>query len=282
MKKIIKFIGLFILIVFSFFYTDKVASVIRNEDSLMVEIKNVLDVYSVSPVDGIVNNDTIIPGLNGKEININKSYKKMRENGIFDKDLIIYDVLKPKISISDNRDKFIIKGNNNKQMVSILFILDNNKYFDIIENIVNDKGVVVNYFVTSDYLINNSTVVATLKNREVYNYGDDGKYTPDNIIFSNNLISRITKNDAIFCLSTSFTRSVIDLCGSNGLYTIVPNIVVNDNAYNVIKENVDSGSIILIKVNNSNIRQLGISIDYIKGKGLIIDGLSHLIDEKLI
>ena len=281
MKKIIKLMGLFILIVFSFFYTDKVASVIRDEDSLMIEIRNVENLYKVNPVDGIIDNNTIIPGLSGKKINIDKSYKKMREIGTFDKKFIVYDTIKPNVSISNNKDKFIIKGNNNKQMISLVFILDDNRYLDMVENIANEKEVFINYFVTSNYLISNSTVVAALENREVYNYGNDGKYSPDNIIFANNLISRITKNDAIYCLSTSLNKSVLELCSNNNLYTILPNIIVNNNLFSSVKDNISSGSIVLIKLNNSNIKELGVTIDYIKGKGLKIGGLSSLLNESL-
>lgn len=281
MKKIIKLMGLFILIVFSFFYTDKVASVIRDEDSLMIEIRNVENLYKVNPVDGIIDNNTIIPGLYGKKINIDKSYKKMREIGTFDKKFIVYDTIKPNVSISNNKDKFIIKGNNNKQMISLVFILDDNRYLDMVENIANEKEVFINYFVTSNYLISNSTVVAALENREVYNYGNDGKYSPDNIIFANNLISRITKNNAIYCLSTSLNKSVLELCSDNNLYTILPNIIVNNNLFSSVKDNISSGSIVLIKLNNSNIKELGVTIDYIKGKGLKIGGLSSLLNESL-
>ena len=281
MKKIIKFMGLFILIIFSFFYTDKVALVIRDEDSLMTEIKSVENLYLVDSVDGIINDNTIVPGLNGKKININKSYKKMREIGTFDKRFIVYDVIKPKISIIDNKDKYIIKGNNNKQMISIVFILEDNKYLDVIEDIANEKNIIINYFVTSNYLINNSNVITSFKNREVYNYGNDGKYSPDNILFANNLISRITKNEAIYCLSTYSNKSTIELCSDNGLYTILPNIIVNNNLFSSVKDNISSGSIVLIKVNNSNIYELGVTIDYILGKGLKIGGLSSLLSESL-
>ena len=39
-------------------------------------------------------------------------------------------------------------------------------------------------------------VEKNLTNKEVYNYGNLGEYSPDNLIFANNLISRITKNEA--------------------------------------------------------------------------------------
>ncbi len=40
MKKIFQFIGLFTLICFSFFYTEKVVTVLNEQDPIMVEIEN--------------------------------------------------------------------------------------------------------------------------------------------------------------------------------------------------------------------------------------------------
>ena len=39
MKKIFQFIGLFTLICFSFFYTEKVVTVLNEQDPIMVEIE---------------------------------------------------------------------------------------------------------------------------------------------------------------------------------------------------------------------------------------------------
>ncbi len=279
MKKIIKLIGLTILILFSFFYTDKVTNVIKENDSLMHKIKQEKDNYRIKPIEGIITNSTIIPGINGRSINIDKSYKKMREKGIFDKDLIEYNILKPKNSIKDNIDKYIINGNKYKNMVSIILILNNNKYINKIENTIINKNITINYFVDYNYLINNSPQVKELINSEIYNYGNNGEYTPDNILFANNLISRIRNNEAIYCLVNYKDSNTLKLCSNNSLYTIIPSIIIENNLYNQIKKELKNGSIILINSNNNNVTELNIAINYIKGKGLKIVGLSELLSE---
>ena len=123
------------------------------------KIGNIID-YKIDPTNGIIKNDTIIPGINGRSINIEKSYKKMREKGNFDKELIQYDKLTPKISITNNKDKYIISGNITKNMVSIIFILDNDKYLKRIEDIATSKEVIINYFVTYEYLVNKYQVIS--------------------------------------------------------------------------------------------------------------------------
>ena len=46
-------------------------------------------------------------------------------------------------------------------------------------------------------------------------------------------------------------EDIIKLCSNNNLYTITPSIVVKKDFYKTIKENLSSGSIILIDINNS-------------------------------
>ena len=281
MKSIIKMIGLFALIGFSFFYTDKVIEVIREEDEIMIELTSVIDIYKVEPVNATIVGNTIIPGLEGRTINITKSYNKMKNNGLFNKNLIIYDNILPDTSIQNNKDKFIVKGNNNKQMISLIFILDNDKYFSTINNILNSKEAIANYFVDYFYLINNSTMIKEIESHEFYSYGDNGEYTPDNLLFSNNLLSRIRNKEAIYCLSSNMNKDVLSLCRKNNLYTITPTIIGNKNPYTMVKNNLSSGSIILLNMNNETVNELSTIIDYIKGKGFKIGALSTLLSEDI-
>ena len=280
MKNIIKLTGLITLIVFSFFYTDKVIEVIREEDSIMIKLKEIKDHEKIDAINASVVSNTIIPGINGKTINLDKSYKEMKKIGTINNNMLIYDTIKPTISITNNKDKFIIKGNSNKQLVSIIFILNNDKYLEEIAKITK-RDITINYFIDYNYLINNTTKIKKMKNVEFYSYGNDGVYTPDNLLFSNNLITRISNNEANLCLDSTMSNKIIKLCSTNNLYTITPNIVAEKNIYKTITENLTSGSMILIDLNKDNINKLNTVIDYIEGKGLKIEGLSKLITEEL-
>ena len=166
-------------------------------------------------------------------------------------------------------------------MVSIIFLLNSNKYLDKIEQIIDSKDISVNYFVGYGYLVNNSIKIKDMLNREFYSYGDDGNYTPDNLLFSNNLISRISNNNANLCISLKRDKSVLDLCSKNDLYTIIPNIIASDRPYDKVKNSVSNGSIILFNMNKDTVLELSTIIDYIRGKGLRIVGLSQLLSEDL-
>ncbi len=280
MKKIIKGIGLITLIIFTFFYTDKVLKVVREEDSIMIKINDIKDKLAIKSTDAIIIEDTIIPGLNGKKVNIDKSYKKMKKFGNFNKNNIIYDIIYPNISITNNKDKYIIQGNMKKNTISIVFILDNDKYLNELQKIITNKDIKVNYFIDYSYLINNTTKIKEMSTHELYSYGDEGEYTPDNLLFSNNLISRIGNNEANICLSLNNNKA-IDLCSKNNLYTIKPTIIIKKSPYATIKKNLLNGSIILFYINNDLTKELKIIIDYINSKGLKIVGLSELLSEDI-
>ena len=125
MKKTFQIIGLISLTCFSFFITEQTALVVNNMDEIMVEIKSNKDNYKSNYIDAKISDDTIIPGINGKTVNVNKSYKNMKTNGYYSDKLFIYDYTKPKVSLEDNINKYIIKGNSSKRMVSLIFILKN-------------------------------------------------------------------------------------------------------------------------------------------------------------
>ncbi len=281
MKNIIKLVGLLMLIGFSFFYTDKVIEVIREEDEIMIKIKSSASDYKVSPVDATIVKNTIIPGLQGREVNIESSYKKMKEQGVFNPSLFVYEEIDPDNRLENHQDKYIILGNPNKNMVGLLFILDNNRYLEQIDKILTSKEITASFFVDYSYLVNNSTRIKEKTNYEFYSYGKEGNYAPDTLLFSNNLISRITKHNASYCLSTNLEKEVLELCDKNNLYTINPNIIATSTPYKVVKNHLTSGSMILLQMNQETVNELSFIIDYIKGRGYQLTSLSKLLEEKI-
>lgn len=140
MKKIIKIFSILFLVCFSFYYTEKIAIIMKNKDSLMIEINNLKDNYNIDYVNAIIEGDTIIPGINGLSINSDKSYANMKALNVFNEYYLKYDQIKPEISLMDNKDKIIIKGNKNKNAIS--FVLKNN---DKIEKYLEQNGYKIDY-----------------------------------------------------------------------------------------------------------------------------------------
>lgn len=270
--KYIKILGLICLICFTFIYTEKIIDVSIEQDEIMIKLKDIENNYKTEPINAIIENDTIIPGNIGKYIDIDSSYKQMKKIGYFEESLIIYEDIYPNISIYNNYNKYIIKGNTKNKHVSLIYILKNNNTLDNILNIIKNKNITISFFIDSTFLNNNLDIVYKLKNYEIYNYGNNGKYTKDNLIITNNIINNKSNNNSIYCLFLNKDKNSLNTCTDNKMFSIIPSI--NGN-YNDIKNNLENGSII----NITNTQELSNIIDYINNKGYTIVPLSNLIKE---
>lgn len=276
MKTILKSFGLITLICFSFFYTDKVMTVVSEQDPLKMQISELSDSYKINPNQAIVTNDTIIPGTNGRVVNIDKSYKKMRKNNVFNNNLLIYDTTYPEYTLTNNLDKYIIRGNINKKEVSIVFIIKNNNNLSKIINILDNKKVTSNLFIDYNYLNNNINNIKEYTNHNIYSYQE--QYSHESLIISNNIIERISNNKPIYCLTKEKNKNNLNICAYNNMNTIIPGL---SGKLNEIKTNIENGNIILFDTNISVVEELSYIIDFIKGKGYNIVGLDKLLNERI-
>ena len=264
MKNIIKGFFLLLLVCFSFFYTDKVINMINKNDPLMKEIINVKDDYEVLPINGILDDDTIIPGINGRKVDVDKSYEKMKLGGVFREEALVFKDLFPSSGLKDNGDKYIIKGNGYKKNIAIIVILNNN-YIDKIKKL-DDITIFINH---GDLNVNN---INLLKEKEIYTYGNNGIYTSEILTSDNALINTISNNKSNYCMLKDKDSEILKLCRNNGMYVIIPNII---GGYYDVKNKLSNGSIILL----DNLNDIDVIIKYIKGKGYNIVSLSQLLAE---
>ena len=270
--KFIKLLGLICLICFTFIYTEKIINVSIEKDEIMIKLKEVESNYKTNPIDATIINDTIIPGNIGKQIDIDKTYKKMKQIGYFDESLIIYENIYPNKSIYNNYNKYIISGNTKNKEISLIYIINNDKTLNNILEIINTNNIPISFFIDSTFLNTNINILNKLNKYEIYNYGNNGKYTKDNLIITNNIINNKTNNNSTLCLFLEKNNESLNNCSNIKMLSITPTI--NGN-YNNIKKNIKNGSIILI----SNTQELTNIIKYIEIKGYNIVSLSNIIKE---
>ena len=99
MDKVYKVIIAIFLVVFSFFYTEKVIDFIRESDPIMKNIKKSEKDYKVDPINATIKDNKIVPGVNGKTIDYDNSYKKMKKYGTYNESLTVFKEELPTISI---------------------------------------------------------------------------------------------------------------------------------------------------------------------------------------
>ena len=284
LKKYMSYLGILMFACFSFYYTDRAADIVKRNDPIMKEIMKNKDSYKVKSVNAIINNDEIIPGINGIKVNIDKSYSEMKKYNNYNDSTYVFEEITPTISLMNNYGKYIVKGNSNKNNIALVFKIIDSSYIDKINNILIDKNIVGTFFIDGIIMEDNINSIIELVNNknEIENLGYDLEYSNDMFDWTNNLISSITKENPRFCYTEYKASEVIDLCKKNNMYTILPTINVSNYPFLSIKNNLENGSIISFSMNNEVIKELPSIISYIKQKGYNLVTLKELISENIL
>ena len=276
MKKIIYRFLIVLLMIFSFYYTNKIIEFLKEKDPIMQQIKETKSKYKIESKDASINNDSIIPGKKGKDIDYQKSYSKMRQYGNYNESLTVLKDIKPVISIDDNYDKFIISGNKENRCVSLVFKVEKDDEIDSILNILEKENTKANFFIDGTYLEKNVLKLKNMKNHEIEILNYNNSYSESLFKASISYLENITENKANYCLG----EKAINICEKLKLHTIKPTLNIKNNLYINIKNNLDNGIIINIDINNYNEKELSTTINYIREKGYKIKLLKELLSEK--
>lgn len=272
MRKFLTNLSIFILVGFSFFYTEKITYMVNNNDSIMIELKQ--NNYNISPIEPIIKEDTIIPGVNGLKLNVKKSYQKMKKYGAYNENLNQYDIVLPNQTLNKNKNKYIISGNSQKKMVSFLFIIEENSKLEKVLNILEKNNIKSTFFIDGKWLEQNGSYLYKLKNHIV---GNNALENDTDFIWVNTTIANILNQTTNYCIFLKKSEEKLNMCYLQNNYSILPNIVIKNDLYQETKENVKSGSLILINITQNIIDELNTTIIYLKSKGYtIIDLKTHL------
>ena len=281
MKKIFEGIGLLSLICFSFFYTSQIATVIKDNDDIYKQINEIKEQYTTKPIDAIIKENTIIPGISGSEIDVNKSYKKMKKINSFNDNLLVYKSIKPSISVNEMYDKYIISGNKNKNEVALLFLLKDGDSVHSILNILQENEVEATFFTDGYWFENNNELVLDIieEGHNIGNLGYTYNYNVSGIDWMNSIVKSIGEQKDTYCYNLIDDATALSLCNGNKSYTIRPNIVVKQNPLIEIKKSLNNGSIISLEVNDTTTKELSLILDYIDSKDLKMVNIEELIKE---
>lgn len=280
-KKVIQVISVTLLMLFSFFYTNKSIELIRENDPIMKQIKETNMKYKVNPVNATIIGNKIIPGKSGKEIDYQKTYAKMKKYGTYNETLTVLKDIEPAVSIDDYYDKYIVQGNTERKNVSLVFKTDTISNLLSILNILNQKNIPATFFVDGLLLENNTSLFETMtqNNHELEILSYDNKY--DEIYFDSalNYLSSITKRKGKYCYAEYDQKEVIELCSKLKLHTIIPTVKTTTMPYKEIKDKLYNSAIISLPLSTITEEQLPAIIDYIKQKGYTFLSLEALLSE---
>ena len=281
MKKFLEAFLVIALVLFSFYYTEKAIVLLESNDPIMKEIKDKGSTLEEDALNAKIDGDYLIPGYNGLVIDLEESFTKMKGYGSYNDALLVFEEVKPTISIDDYYDKYISSGNGMSTSIALVFTVDDNSYVGNVLNVLKDMDTVGTFFIDGKFTDNNSSFVtlAVSNSNEVEVLSYDKTY--DELLFKASIdkIKTLTSTTPKYCYATYDNEEVLNLCSKLSMHTIIPTIRLDDNIYSNLKGNLRSGSIISIKLTESNIKELKVLINYIKQRGFTLVTLDTLLNE---
>lgn len=281
MRKIFEGIGILSLLCFSFFYTRQISTVIKENDDIMKQIKEIEVQYKVDAKDAVIKDDTIVPGLSGSQIDVKKSYQKMKKTGTFNSNLLIYKEVKPNTQLQGNYDKYIVSGNPSKKEVGLLFLVDDKDDITNIVKILNNKDIEATFFIDGYWFENhNETIINLIEDGHIVgNYGYNHNYEESGVSWMNTIVTKIGKQNDTYCISFDKNDTVLKRCALNQSYTIMPSIITATTPYSSVKDGLQNGSLITLEVNDTTVKELPLILDYIHSKDIEVVNIQKLLEE---
>ena len=278
MNKIFYRLLIILLMVFSFYYTNKIIDFLKDTDPIMKDIKKTENKYKIDSEDALIIGNSIIPGKKGKNIDYKKSYSKMKQYGAYNEGLTVLKEVKPVISIDDNYDKYIVSGNKEKRCVALVFKIYRDTNIDNVLKILEKEKVNGTFFIDGTFLENNILKLKSMKSHELEILSYNNSYDKSLFETSMSYLENVTGKGVRYCYSENDIE-ILNLCSKLKLHTIMPSLIIKNNLYKEIKNNIDNSMIISIDINSYNIRELSSTIGYIRGKGYKIVKLNELLKE---
>ena len=268
-----------ILVLLSFFLTNKITNYYKENDIIMKQLRILEEKYKTESKNAIVIGDNIIPGIKGKEINYNESYKNIKLYGKMNESLIKTKDVIPTISIDNNYDKYIVQGNSEKRYISLVFKVEKNTNINRILSILKSNNTLATFFIDGKYIENNTNIIKSNNNHEYEVLSYKNEYNKSILKTTFSYLESLTKKKVKYCYTEENNNYLKDICQKEKMHTIKPSIVIRNHLYNNIKNNLKPSQIVSININNYNEDQLSISIKYIKSKGYKLVLLKDLISE---
>jgi peptidoglycan/xylan/chitin deacetylase (PgdA/CDA1 family) len=280
MKRVYPVILSCLLIAFSFYYTNKVAGIVRGKDPIMQSIKEEKANYEKKAINANVSGDNIIPGRNGKKVNIEASFQKMSQYGKYNDSLYVFDEVEPEVSINTYFDKYVESGREDSKDVALVFDILRFDNMDDVLSLLESNNVTATFFVDGLFMENNRSLLENVskKGYEIELLSYNGGY--DKIYFESSLhvLNDITKDRPKYCVAHYDKKEVLDICNSLSLHTVIPSVDTSNNSFGVVKNKLRGGSIIGLSNSRVNLNTI---INYIKQKGYNLVRLDTLLQEQL-
>lgn len=273
------------------------------KDALYLEIEKKAADYYIPPKDAVIDKVwKAQPGLNGLKVDIEASFNKMKKDGVFDENKLIFKQIPPKVHLSDLPPEAIYRGNPDKHMVSFLInVAWGNEFLPSMLDTLNKHKVKATFFLEGRWTKENPELAKMIVDAG-HEIGNHSYNHPDMRSLSQRAIrEQLTKTNDIIEATTgvkckwfappsgSFRPEVVQIASELKMGTIMWSVDTIDWQHpkaNVLLSRVMSkihpGAIILMHPTSSTDEALDDLITAIKQKEYEIGNLSTLLNEERI
>ncbi|MFC7061161.1 polysaccharide deacetylase family protein [Halobacillus seohaensis] len=301
MQVIIKLIATMLLVViFISVQNNEAILPTAKTSSLYEEIEAKQKQYYIAPQDARI--DKVwkkTPGLNGRKINVEKSYQNMKKSNKFNEKDLVFDKIPPKVSLQDLPSSPIYRGNEHKQKVTFLINVSwGEEFVPQILEILDKHHIKANFFIDGAFVQNNKQHVQMIEEAQHvigshgYNHPDfskmDRNTAKENLEKANSILQAFTEEDIrLFAPPAgSFSSQTVEAADSLDMETIlwsVDTIDWKNPTQEVLIQRVlarlHNGATILMHPTESTSSSLDQLIVLIKNEGYQIVDFPQLINE---
>lgn len=274
-----------------------------DDESLYNIIKEKANEYYIPPKDAEIHKVwKATPGYNGRKVDVDKSFKKMKESGRFVEDKLIFKEIPPKITLNDLDASPIYRGHPDKKMVSfIVNVAWGNEYIPQMLKTFKDSGVKATFFLEGNWVKKNPELAQMIveAGHEIGNHS----YSHPNMaqLSRKSIEAEISRTNEVIEAATkikpkwfgppsgSFNNQVVEVAHELNMKTVLWSVDTIDwkqpepaAMVNRVTSKLHNGAMILMHPTSSTAEGLQSLIDNIKDKEYKIGTLSILLSEKRI
>ncbi|MCR6111070.1 polysaccharide deacetylase family protein [Bacillus sp. A301a_S52] len=275
--------------------------VMKEESPLYMEILRVKQEYEDSPINARI--DPVwkaVPGYNGREVDVQKSYENMKKRGDFQEEALVFKEISPEITLKDLPPSPIYRGNPDKPMVGFMVnVAWGNDHLPDILKTFKENNVKATFFLDGSWVKNNSNLAMMIK-EEGHEIGNHAYSHPDmkrlaresirdEIIRTNEVIDAALNEKPVWFAppSGSFREDVVTVASELNMYTILWTVDTVDwknpssaQMTQRVVNHAEPGSLILMHPTASSANGLEAMITGLKNKNLHIGKVSEVLSEK--
>jgi peptidoglycan-N-acetylglucosamine deacetylase len=275
----------------------------KQKDPLYIELKEKASKYEVKPKDAVL--DPVwkaTPGYNGRTVDIEASYNKMKKDGQFNEKMLVYKQIEPQVHLEDLPPAPVYRGNPEKPMVALLInVAWGNEYLPKMVSVLKKNGVHSTFFLEGNWVKKNPDLAKMLYD-EGHELGNHSFSHPDMKSLSRARIQeQLQKTNEVIKQtvgvtpkafappSGSYRDEVVKIANEMGMITILWSVDTVDwkkpdptEMMNRVLRKVHPGAMILMHPTEPTAEGLELLIEGLKAKGYEIGTVSQLLSETRI